>query len=76
MAERTEEHLELFEEGREAEFYSSSDELRDKVVFYLKNESARRAVARAGRERCLASGYDNHSRLRKMVDDVARFSCG
>ena len=76
LAERTEEHLELFEEGREAEFYSSSRELHDKVVYYLKNESARKAIAQAGQRRCLASGYDNHSRLRKMVDAVTVLSCG
>jgi spore maturation protein CgeB len=50
--------------------------LHDKVVYYLKNESARKAIAQAGQRRCLASGYDNHSRLRKMVDAVAVFSCG
>lgn len=68
LAERTEEHLALFEEGKEAEFFSLDEELLDKVRYYVAHEDARRRIAAAGRERCLKSGYSNHDRLRKVLE--------
>jgi hypothetical protein len=70
LAERTDEDVELFEEGREAEFFDSPEELIDKARFYLEHEDLRRAFAEAGRGRCLRSGYDYRSRMRWMVEQV------
>jgi hypothetical protein len=71
LAERTEEHLALFEEGEEAEFFDSIEELRSKAIFYLENETTRRRVASRGRERCARSGYDNDSVLAGVVGRVS-----
>ena len=54
IAERTAEHQALFEEGKEAEFFSSPEELNDKIAFYLRNEAARVEIARRGRQKVLA----------------------
>ena len=70
LAERTEEHQQLFEEGREAEFFSTPEELYDKVRFYLVNDAARIAIARVGREHCIRSGYDYGNRMRAMLAQV------
>lgn len=70
LAERTDEHLELFEEGKEAEFFGSAEELLDKIKFYLKNESLRQKIARQGRVRCIKSKYDNHSIMSSMLDEA------
>jgi spore maturation protein CgeB len=67
LAERTVDHLRLFEEGKEAEFFGSNQELLEKVGYYLKNAAARQAIARAGRERCLKSGYSNQERLKSVL---------
>lgn len=70
LAERTDEHLELFEEGREAEFFESDTELLDKIRFYLAHPEARERIARAGRRRCLESNYRHHDRLKQMLDTI------
>jgi spore maturation protein CgeB len=72
LAERTAEHLELFDEGKEAEFFSSDDELYSKCQFYLANDAARMRIARAGRERCIRSGYSYESRLASCMQHVQR----
>ena len=70
LAERTAEHLALFEEGKEAEFFSSNEELLRKARYYLEHPVERRAIAQAGRERCLSNGYSYHERLKTMLDRV------
>ena len=57
LADRTDEHRALFEEGKEAEFFSDEAELVDKVKFYTTHEGAREKVAAAGRQRCLDGRY-------------------
>lgn len=44
---------EFFETGKEIVAYRDTDELLDKLDFYLRNEDARRAIALAGRRRAL-----------------------
>lgn len=65
LAERTPEHLALFDEGLEAEFFASDGELIGKCRRYLGDEASRGAIARRGHERCIASGYSNAARLRQ-----------
>lgn len=72
LAERTDEHQALFVEGKEAEFFGSSEELIDKVRYYLSHEDARKQIAAAGRERCLRSGYSYVDLAAQMIKEVER----
>jgi hypothetical protein len=64
LAERTSEHLALFDEGTEAEFFADADELIAKSLRFLADDAGRAAIARRGHERCVSSGYSNAARLR------------
>ncbi|MDE3741475.1 CgeB family protein [Maribacter polysaccharolyticus] len=70
LAERTQEHLELFEEGKEAVYFSSNEELLESCRYYLSHEADRKRIAAAGLERCKTSGYSNEKTIKKMLDIV------
>ncbi len=59
LAERSEGHLERFCEGEEAVFFSTFEELAEKVRRYLPDESARARIAAAGQARAQRDGYHN-----------------
>lgn len=68
LAERSSKHLEFFEEGREAEFFSTDEELLEKVQRYRKDGLARKRIAEAGHQRCLTSGYSSDDRMRQILE--------
>jgi hypothetical protein len=70
LAERTSTHQDLFTEGQEAEFFSSTDECADKIKFYLKTDSARNRIAEGGYSRCLKSDYSLRSSVAKAIAEV------
>ena len=70
LADRTDEHQEFFEEGAEADFFGSSDEMLEKLRFYLRNEAARADVARRGFERCHRSGYSYTARVSEVMKEL------
>jgi spore maturation protein CgeB len=72
LADRTDEHRAFFEEGKEADFFGSEDELADKLDFYSKNEATRSRIALAGYERCQNSRYAYIHRMREAVEWVQR----
>jgi spore maturation protein CgeB len=70
LAERTKEHLELFKEEKEAEFFFSRKELVEKVHYYLEHPQKRKDIAAAGRKRCVNSGYSFQDRLKDILEKV------
>jgi glycosyltransferase involved in cell wall biosynthesis len=70
LSERTNELKdELYEEDKEAVYFSDKVELVEKVKMLLDKPEKREAIANAGHERCLSSGRDVVSRMR-IWDDV------
>jgi len=72
LGERTEEHLRLFQEGVEAEFFSSFDELLAKCRHYLEHDEERLRIAEGGYRRCTERGYDLQSRLQTILAEIER----
>jgi spore maturation protein CgeB len=68
LALRTPGHQAIFEEDREAVFFSSVEECADKCRFYLNRPDLREAIARRGRERAARSGYDNDTQLARILN--------
>ena len=67
LSEYTPDLASLFEEGKEAEFFRSQDELLDKIRYYLQHDSEREEIACNGHRRLLADGHDVVSRARQVV---------
>ncbi|HLX61632.1 MAG TPA: glycosyltransferase [Planctomycetota bacterium] len=71
LAERTDEQLALFEEGSEAEYFSSDDECAAKIAFYLSHDDVRTRIAGKGFERCIRSGYSYRDRMSEVLQRIA-----
>lgn len=67
MAERTQEHLAMFEEDKEAVYFSSNEELLEKCRYYLTHEYERNNIAKAGLARCIKSEYNNEGMVRNAI---------
>lgn len=72
MAERTSEHQAMFEEGKEAVFFSSNEELLKKCKYYLSHEEERKQIATAGLKRCQTSGYSNEDTIRNVINNILK----
>ncbi len=70
LAERTSEHLALFEEGKEAVFFSSNQELYEQCLYYLNHEEERLKITQAGYRKCLDAGYDNQQTIKRVLDEI------
>jgi len=70
LAMRTESHEGYFEEGKQAEYFSSTEEMIRKARHYLENDDEREAIASAGLKRAMSSGYTNRDRVEQLLDKV------
>jgi hypothetical protein len=69
-AERTSEHLRMYEEGREALFWEGVDECAAMCQFALQDEDRRAAIAAAGHARIAANKSYNEHVMRTVLEQV------
>ncbi len=67
-AERTTDHSALYEEDKEAVFWSDANECADKCLLLLQNDVMRRDIALKGRERCLKNGNFNEPIMNSLLE--------
>ncbi len=72
LAERTDEHLELFSEGEEAAYFGSPEEMIDMIRYYLGHESERQRIKDAGRRKVTSGKHAYADRLIEIVHAVER----
>jgi spore maturation protein CgeB len=69
-AERTSEHLKLYDENSEALFWDGPEECAEKCKQLLRDERLRKAIAAAGRERCLRNRTTNQDVLTLILNEA------
>ena len=74
LAERTEDLLSFFKEDEEACFFSSKEELVQKVQWLLLNPQKRELIAAAGLRRVWADGHDVNSRAQQFITRINNMS--
>jgi len=67
LHQRTAKTSEVLKEGEEAVFFSSYEEMRGKIDFYLKHEEARKAIIQKGRARVLREDLFIH-RIQYIIE--------
>jgi spore maturation protein CgeB len=72
LAERSQGHSLKFKEDEEAVFFSTADELIEKVRRYLPDEAARSRIAAAGHARAMRDGYDSDSQVGMVLARVSQ----
>ena len=70
LAERSEGHLQRFQEDEEAVFFSTFEELAEKIHRYLPDEAARKRIAGAGCRRAARDGYHNDRQVGLILERV------
>ncbi len=68
LSQYSEDLSKLFEEGKEAVYFRTKNEMIRKIEYYLNNDLARRAVARGGYERLMRDGHEVHNRAQQVCD--------
>ena len=62
------EMLKLFKEDEECVFFNDSQDLIEKIGFYLKNTELREKIAHNGYKRAVNSGYDVIGRAQHILE--------
>jgi Glycosyl transferases group 1/DUF based on E. rectale Gene description (DUF3880) len=67
LVERTQPILEIFEEGRTIECFSTVDEAREKLLYYLNHPDDRRSIADAAYRYVIDQGHTYSDRVKELL---------
>lgn len=70
LAERSNLHEELFEENKEAVYFSTKEELVEKIKYYKEQPEERKSIAENGYKRCFTSGYTHLERMKDVIKKI------
>ncbi len=70
LAERSNFHQKLFEEGKEAIFFNPADdtELRNKIIWLLENDAEREKIREAGHKKISEGKFTYNDRINQLVE--------
>jgi len=71
IAPRNDEILSFFKEDEEIVCFSSIEELKDKVTFYLSHPDTRKTIAIKGHEKVIRSGHTYEDRVKTMLEKLS-----
>lgn len=70
LAERTNEHIALFEEDKEAAYFSSNEELVEKCKYYLIHNEERINIMKKGYLKTIKADYSNEGMIRSIFKQI------
>lgn len=73
LSEYSDDLATLYQEGIEADFFRTKEELIQKLKRYIENDQLRHSVAEAGYYRIIHDGHDVISRMRQVLEWVYQF---
>lgn len=68
LCQRTDDMQTLFAEGKEAAYFSTAEELLEKIRYCLSHKSERNAIAQAGHARLLQDGHEVIDRAKEIIN--------
>jgi spore maturation protein CgeB len=74
LSEYTDDLASLFQEGHDADFFRSKDQLIEKIRLYVENEDLRKVVAGNGNKRVKNDGHDVVSRIKDLLVTVEKIA--
>jgi hypothetical protein len=68
ISEYSDDLASMFQEGVEADYFRSKEELLEKIKYYLGNDETRKSVSDAGLQRVRRDAHDVVSRMKQVLD--------
>lgn len=73
LSEYTDDLNNMFEQGKEAEYFRNKEEMIKKIKYYLNNDEEIKKIARAGYDRLLRNGHEVKDRVKEVLKIFSEF---